>query len=403
LLPVYGLTGVFIVVLITRRLMRTRRATRRLGANMAVVFSAVLGGTSCAPKPSDHPRRVTPDSERGVRRLTIEPTLHKLGRVLADTSDKVVHVKSKIKNTGNKVVNIKEIIVSCKCTEAHVDSPAISPGQETEFHAAIRIGRERTPQNSLITLKTDDLDQPLLRTNVQWRATALVDTVPLECDFGVVEPERDQTRTLRLVYYGTALAEGMAWTAKCSSDRVRAVVERADASRHAQGKQMTGDAEDAIEVASIRVTLAADKSEHDNRLPGNHFAERVALSPGWQLSEEQSAASLSIEIPVTWSEALPISIIPSRIFLGRTKQDSAAICSFRIRGREKGGVKVVEITSVDSRLLHGAIELSSQEFVTVDFPIRTPAQIGPWRSFVVVRLDDGIAPIRLPVSGINDQ
>jgi hypothetical protein len=109
----------------------------------------------------------------------------------------------------------------------------------------------------------------------------------------------------------------------------------------------------------------------------------------------------SVEIPVTWLQAPAITVVPSRLFLGRTQRQAEAICRIKIKANDTPPVAVVEIRSSQDGLLHGAVDTSSRESVTLDFPIRTPAGAGRWRSFVVITLSHGRKAIRLPISGIN--
>ena len=78
----------------------------------------------------------------------------------------------KIKNTGNKTLEIKKIATSCACTSAEVEKKSLQPDEETNIDVAYNTGlmgdspHAKGKQERIIYIKTNDPISPQVEITI---------------------------------------------------------------------------------------------------------------------------------------------------------------------------------------------------------------------------------------------
>lgn len=102
-------------------------------------------------------------------KIEISPKIFDFGEI---EFGKVVEYGFKVKNSGNKILEIKRVATSCACTTAKIAKENISPGEETELlvsYDTAAMGRSSHgmgKQERIIYVKSNDPLNPQVTTMI---------------------------------------------------------------------------------------------------------------------------------------------------------------------------------------------------------------------------------------------
>ncbi len=104
-----------------------------------------------------------------------------------------------IRNEGNATLEIRNIRSTCGCTVGEVSSRSIPPGGTSEITGRYNLQGRRGTQRSVLTVETNDRDQPRTRLIMSGIAIQELHVQPNRVFFGQVHSGQKETRQIQLI------------------------------------------------------------------------------------------------------------------------------------------------------------------------------------------------------------
>jgi hypothetical protein len=149
--------------------------------------------TTMSEAPAAQPAaEVTAPVEGGVPVISSPEPVYNFGEM-----DNTLEVKHDfvVKNTGNGVLEIKDVKTSCGCTVAALKKKSLNPGEETQVSATFKLQGKQGPQTKTITVTSNDPATAAYQLKIEGTALAAVAIEPKTLAFGMIEDDQPKTLT----------------------------------------------------------------------------------------------------------------------------------------------------------------------------------------------------------------
>jgi hypothetical protein len=149
--------------------------------SIRVLSLGLVAFSSCAPEFKAFRRHVK------LPRLEVVPSSIDLGRLDA-TTDQHLDGEFMMINRGTAQLHITGIQSSCGCTVLHrTVGTTIAPGARTIVRVTVRPRNETGPQNSVVTVTSNDRATPITHIKIQWSEQAAISLEPKAFDLGRIK------------------------------------------------------------------------------------------------------------------------------------------------------------------------------------------------------------------------
>jgi len=114
------------------------------------------------------------------------------------TGEMVQH-SFQLQNSGDRVLNIRNIRASCGCTTPGTRSLQIQPGETKELPVVIDLKGRSGKQHQVVTFTTNDPENPTVSVTLSGEATPPISINPRTLNLGQINPDNIQAGEITLV------------------------------------------------------------------------------------------------------------------------------------------------------------------------------------------------------------
>lgn len=130
-------------------------------------------------------------------RLVVEESTYHFGDV--QTGDVIEHVFT-LNNQGDAPLHITDTRSSCGCTVAQLSSTSIEPGAQATLMARFNLAGRSGTQQSVITLTTDDPEQPTYQLSMKGQVSQPLTIRPNRIFYGQINSDTASDRVVEITY-----------------------------------------------------------------------------------------------------------------------------------------------------------------------------------------------------------
>lgn len=177
-----GMSGLvfLLVAIVCGAIFRLRNSARKSLAVLTITCGISLVTSGCAErgKESDPKLALSNDeiSQTVGGMIEIVPSRHSLG-VVRGGSDQTIPIVSEIRNSGNEILKIGRVTVSCGCTQASIDQPVLRPGEIAKLTANVKIGESQDSRSAHIRIERQETTFRGTRNQLDSRSPAQNGTI----------------------------------------------------------------------------------------------------------------------------------------------------------------------------------------------------------------------------------
>lgn len=104
-----------------------------------------------------------------------------------------------VRNEGDAPLEIRNVRSSCGCTVAHISHHVIEPGGSGTITGRLNLRGRNGPQNSMLTIESNDPAQPQVRASIVGKAVAVMTFYPPHVFFGNLASREAAEREVQIV------------------------------------------------------------------------------------------------------------------------------------------------------------------------------------------------------------
>ncbi len=267
-----------------------------------------------------------------------------------------------ISNRGVAALKMNKAASSCGCTLVEIPRESIEPGQATKLRVRVKPRAESGPQNSTVTLASNDPAHPLLVLGLQWYARYPISIAPKSINLGWVDPANSIEREIAVTTTPTVVAADL-------------IVKGVDPCINWTWSETSSHEVDLRQGCTTRRLILSFK-------PSREVGSRNAL-----VEVQSRDGQFRAVLPLSWRTGPKVSVSPMAVFRSGVPASSSVDVTLIVVGEEASPVDVTGV-AIDGVVIPDPIAHTkvAAERAILKFAIMAGDQPGTERHRVTINL-----------------